>query len=907
MPVLFASSEARQASERGTSMKTLRALLIRFGGLFDRSQGDHELDAELESHLQMHIEDNLRAGATPEEARRQALIKLGGVEPTKERYRDRRGFPFVENTLQDVRYGLRVLRNNPGVTVVAIVTLALAIGVNSTIFGVVNAILLRKPPVRDPARVALVSSVDPASTFAADRSAVSALDYLDWRAQSTAFSDMAAADFDDFTISGQTSPQRVAGARVSPDFFHVLGVAPALGRTVLPGEDQAGHDQVVVLSDELWKGRFGGDPEIIGKTLKLNGNRYSIVGVMPGTFRLWDFEAQVWIPLVPLRDNLFGSKRDARFLRVFARLKPGIDERQATAEMQTIARRIAQSHKDTNEGWGASVMSLQRYRIADDNSTTACAFLMAATGFVLLIGCANLASILLARNSARQREFSIRATLGAGRLRLARQLLTECVLLSLGGGVLGVSFAFAGVRALRSQFNWNEGAVAMGKEISVDLPVLMFALAISLLAAILFGLAPALQISGRDRSICLKEGGRGTTTGRTHHLLQRLLVVAQLALSLFLLVGAGLFVEGFLEEIRTSAGFNSHNLLTASVSLRGLEYLQPERQKQFFENVLQQVSRLPEVQSAAVASDLPYNFPGDVRFTLEGHPAAKPEERPNCGYFVVSLGFFATTQIPLLQGREFQPSDNGSAPPVVIINDAFAKRFFGGGNPIGGRVHIEGRPQNQWSEIVGVAGDVREFLGQTRPRPELFEPFLANPSALMRLVVRTRTDPASFSDSLRHSVWAVDADQAVVELRTMDRVISDSGTGDNLMSELMGGFAFLALVMAAIGIFGVLSYLVGRRTQEMGIRMALGAEPNKVLRLVLRYGMTLVGAGAGIGFLISLALPKLIAATFDNFPFHSAWVLAFAPIVVIVVGFAACYVPARRAMRVDPMVALRHE
>jgi predicted permease len=888
-------------------MNTLRAWLKRFVALFGKARRDRDLDAEIESHLQMHVEDNLRAGMAPQEARRQALIKLGGVEQTKESYRERRGVPFLETTLQDVRFGLRVLRKNPGVTLVAIVTLALGIGMNSTIFSVVSAILLRKPPVHDPGRVVMVSSVDPASTFAADRSAVSALDYLDWHAQSTAFSDMAAADFDDFTISGETTPQRVAGARVSPDFFRVLGVGPALGRTILQGEDEAGHDQVVILSDQLWKGRFGGAPEVVGRTVKINGNRYTVVGVMPGTFHLWNFEAQVWTPLAFSPENLRPSARSQRSLRVFARLRPGVDERHATAEMQTIAQRIAQSHRDTNEGWGASVMSLQRYTIADANATAASAFLMAAAVFVLLIGCANLASLLLARNSARQREFSIRATLGAGRSRLARQLLTECVLLSLAGGTLGVLLAFAGVRALRSQFNWNEYAVAMGKEVSVDVPVLIFTVTISLMAAILFGLVPALQISRRDASTSLKEGGRGTSGGRERHRLQRLLVVAQLALSLFLLVGAGLFVEGFLEEFRASTGLNPHNVLTASVSLRGLEYFQPQRQKQFFENVLHQLGSLPEVQSAAAASDLPYNFPGDVRFTIQGHPPVKPEERPNCGYFVVSPKFFAVTQIPLLQGREFAPSDNGSAPPVVIINDAFSKQFFADVNPIGAHVHVEGRPQNQWSEIVGVVGDVREFLGQAKPRPELFEPFLANPSGLMRLVVRTRTDPASLSDALRHAVWAADPDQAVTEIRTMDRVISDSSTGDDLMSGLMAGFALLALVMAAIGIFGVLSYLVGQRTQEMGIRLALGAEPNQVLRLVLRNGMTLVGAGAGIGFLISLALPKLIAAGFENFRFHSVWVLALAPIIVIVVGFGACYAPARRAMRVDPMVALRYE
>ena len=876
--------------------------------LFLRRRLYDDLDKEIALHLEERIEELVASGMSLKEAISAARREFGSVELVKENARETWGWRWLEDLLGDLRFGVRMLRRNPGFAAIVVLTLALGIGANTTIFSVVSAFLLRKPPVRDPDRVMIVSSVDPAKdTYAPDRAPVSPLDYLDWRAQSAAFENMGAANLDDFTISGGGAPQRAAGARVSAEFFHVLGVNPLLGRVILPEENRSGNDRVVVLSEELWKERFGNDRQVLGQSIKINGNRYKIVGIMPSTFQLWDFHAQLWIPLAFSPDDLLPSARSRRFLRVFARLKPGIDERHATAEMQTVTQRIAETHKDTNQGWGASVASLQLYGIADSGAKTATLFLSAAVGFVLLIACTNLASLMLARTSAREREFSVRSTLGAGRFRLVRQLLTECLLLSMAGAGLGILGAFWGVRALRSQFSWNEDALAMGRELSVDSHVLVFTLVVSVCAGIFFGLAPAIQIARREPGGALKEVSRGTTAGRERHRFQRMLVAGQLALSLFLLVGAAIFVDNFLEEIRASAGFNSHNLLTASVSLRGLEYLQPQRQRQFFEDVLKRLQGLPGVQSAALTTDLPFNFPGSARFTIEGHPVAKPEEQPFSGYFAVSPGYFATTQIPLLRGREFASSDTADAPPVVIVNEEFAKHFLGTEDPLGRHIHLVWHKQDQWSEIVGVVGNVREFLSQPAPRPELFVPYTANPSGLTRLLVRTRTKPESFSDSLRAAVWAVDPDQAVIEMRTMERVIADSATGDDLMADLMSGFALLALVVAGVGLFGLLSYLVGQRKKEMGIRLALGAQPGQVLRLVIRNGMALVGAGVGVGFLASLALPKLVAAAFDGMRFNSAWILISAPVTVILVGVAACYVPAKRATRVDPMVALRYE
>jgi predicted permease len=882
---------------------------LRLRSLFRWAQADQELDDELHDHLERKTEEYVANGMAREEARRQARLDLGGIEQTKEKCRDARKVSWIHDLVQDLNYGLRILRKSPGFTAVAVVTLALGIGANTTVFSTLNAFLLREPPVRRPDRVAVISSVNPANVWAADRTAVSALDYSDWHVQSTSFTGMAAADFDHFTVSGGGSaPQWVPGARVSASFFDVLGVYPSVGRPIQPDENQAGRDQVVILSDRLWQERFGGDPSVVGQFMQVNGNRCTVIGVMPREFQLPQFQAEFWLPLVPLRDNLFGSGRDARYLYVFARLKAGLTERQANAEMQAIAERLAQAHPDTNRGWGAKVRTLHQFAVADSGSEVASIFISVAVGFVLLIACTNLTSLLLARNAARRQEFSVRSALGAGRLRLARQLLTECLLLSSAGGGLGILLAFWGVGFLRSETNWSEQVMTLARRMTVDSHALFFTLALSVTAALLSGLVPTIQGVQEHAGEGLKDRGH-SSAGPGRNRLQRLLVIGQLALSLFLLVGAGLFVDLFVEEVHASVGFNSHNLLAATVPLRGLQYFSPRSQKQFFERARQRLATLPGVQSVALATALPFSFPNYVQFTIEGHPVAQPAEEPGSGYFAISPAYFETTQIPLLRGREFASSDTLSSAPVAVVNQAFANRFFPGQNPVGQHIRLDGRKQS--SEIVGVVGNIREYLGQTQLRTELFVPFEQEPSGTMSFIVRTRTDnPASISDSLPRVVWAVDADQAIADIRTMERVIADSAQGDNLMAGLMASFALLALFMAAIGVFGLLSYVVGQRRHEMGIRLALGSEPRQILRLVLRRGMTLVVIGTAAGFLAALALPKLVAASFSTADFgavHSTFVLAAGPIILLLVGLGACYVPARRAVRVDPMVALRYE
>ncbi len=889
-------------------MRRMRAWLLRLCEFFCKERHEQDLAAEMESHLQMHIEDNPRAGMSAAEARREALMKLGGVEQTKEIYRDRRGLPLLETLFQDLRFAARMLLKNPGFTAVAVLTMALGIAVNTTIFSFVSGILLRTPPLPDPSRAMVVSSKNPGSVWGADRFPVSALDFQDWRAQSTAFSAMAAASFDDMTLSGGQMPERISGARVTADFFPVMGVSSAIGRTFLPEEFESGRDNVAVLSEAIYKERFGSDFQAFGRTIKLNGIPYTIVGVMPGTFSAWEFDAQVWIPLGFRPDEVRALARSDRHLRVFARLKPGVAPVQAGAEIETVARRLAQAHPDTNKGWGASVMSVQQYAVADANVTTAVVFLMGAVGFVLLIACANIANLLLARNSARLREFSIRTVLGAGRFRLARQLLTECLLLSLAGGGLGLLLASAGIRLVRAQINWNSFAISLAQQISIDRRVVVFTLGISILAALVFGLAPAWQISRTAPRVGLQDSFRGTTSGRDRRRLQQVLVIGELALALILLVGAGLFVKSFLEELQVKPGLDPDRVLTATIPLGDLQYMEAGHQRDFYARVLGELEHSPQVESAAVSTGLPFTFPDSIQFVTEGHPVSKPDERPAAGYYSVSSAYFATLRIPLLEGRGFTATDNLDAPPVAIVDEAFGRRYFPSVSPVGQRLLLRGNGRAaKWSEIVGVVENVVEYSGQQNPRPHIFESFLAHPGPAMSVVVRTRAAQGNFADSLRRAVWAIDPGQAVTNLRTMARVIADSGQGDNVMAELMGTFAILALVMAAIGIYGVLSYLVGQRTHEIGIRLALGARPEEILRMVVRKAMSLAGLGVVIGFVVSLALPKLFAASFTGFHVQSAWIVGTTPFIVAAAALFSCYVPARRSTKVEPMVALRQE
>jgi len=915
-------------------MARLSELRRRLKFLTRREEFHRELDEEMRTHLELKTQTNLQLGLMPDEARYAAQREFGNTLSLREQGSDFWGYRWIEQFVGDLRFGLRMLVKNRGFAAVAVLTLALGIGVNSVIFSVISTMLLRKPPVHDPDRLMMLFSRNVGAVGAGDeasRSPVSPPDFLDWRAQTTAFASVAAgSSFEGdesrthVTVSGGAQPERVPGGAVSANYFDVLGVSPLLGRAFQPGEDQAGHNRVMLLRADLWKRSFEADPRVLGRTVKVNGEAYTVIGVMPDTFRrLWMFPEQLWIPLAFTPAQLSPAGRADRSLSVFGRMKPGVSAVQARSELQTIARRIALSHPETNKDWGsANILTLQEYAIQESNAGPALAFLMAAVGFVLLIACANLANLLLARNANRQREFAIRAAIGAGRLRLIRQLLSECLLLALLGGGLGLLFAAWGLHLLRGLFNWNEWSILIAEQLSIDQNVLLFTLAVSAATAVIFGLAPAFRISRRDPNSTLKEGSRSASPGREHHRLQNVLVAGQLALSLILLVGAGLFVNSFVEEMRSKPGMNPHNVLTASISLTGADYKKPERQVTFFKGVLDRLAESPEVESAAATSDLPFTFPARARFLIEGQPApptdSKDWRESWAGYFAVSAGYFGATQISLQQGREFTPEDNADSAPVAIVNQAFARKFFPNQKAIGQYISLtldggsagpaSGATPPVWREVVGVAGDVNEYVGQTSWRPHVFVPFRQAPDRSMNLLVRLRTNPVAFASTLRQAVWSVDKDQPLSNLRTMDRVLMDSGQGDDVMADLMGAFALIALVIAAVGIYGLIAYLVGRRTHELGVRMALGAQRREVLLLVLRSSAPMILAGVGIGSLISIAMPRLVSASFQGWvSVHSGWIVAGTPLIVLLTALVSCYFPARRASRVEPTMALRCE
>ena len=885
-------------SNMSNFLRRLRSAAPRLAGLFQKSRRDRDLSEEIASHLEMHIDDNLRSGMSPVEARRDALIKLGGVEQAKEIYRDRRGVPMIETTLQDLRYGLRTLRHSPGFTFVAVTTLALGIAVNTTIFSVVNAILLRKPPISDPDRVMVVSSSDklkPGSHFD-----VTVPDYIAWREQSQAFDAMAAALFRDFTLTGGTEPRRAGGLSVTADYFRVLNVSAALGRTFLSDEDQSGHEHVILLSNRLWQAQFNSDPAIVGKTAQVNGERYTVIGVMPAKFRLSLFDAELWTPLVFTGKQLAAQAESV--LSVAARLKPGAPPQQAQAEMTAIAQRLEERYA-ANKNRSALVLPLQEFMIVDANVRPALLLLMGSVVFVLLIACTNVANLLLARNAVRQRELVIRAAVGAGRTRLVRQLLVESLLIGAIGGTFGMLLAVAGTELLRSQLNWNDYVRIMASEITLDRPVLVFCLLLSLGAAIVFGLLPALQASKLDLNRVLNEGARGGSGGINRRRLRSTLVVGEIALSIILLAGAGIMIQNAWASAQQSLGFEGRNLLTAELRLAGARYEQPPQQAAFFRNVLTAARSLPGVERASVTSALPATgSASSVGFQIEGRPDL-PKDSSAFGY-VVGPDYFQTMRIPIFRGRGFAMSDDNNSPGIVVVNQTFVQRFFGSQDPIGRRIVIDSLERRQ---IVGVVGAVRNYYGEVSFRPQIYESFLQKPQAGMALVLETKSDPLALTSELRQAIWSVDRDQPIAAIESMRRVLADNATGDSFMGWLMGCFAALALLLAGVGIFGVIAYNVAQRTREMGIRMALGAGKGEVLRLVVGQSAWLAGLGIALGMLGAFPLPGLMAGMFNGLLVSAGPVLTIVPLVVAAVSLAASYIPAQRATRVEPMTALRSE
>lgn len=801
----------------------------------------------------------------------------------------------METLLQDLRYGVRTLIKNRGFTAIAVLALALGIGANTAIFSVVNAVLLRPLPYRDPDRIMTV--------LYERRIPVAPADFLDWKEQNHVFENIAAAQYWQPNLTGRDRPEHLWALHLTADMFDLLGVKPTLGRTFLPGEDQPGKQHVAVLSHRLWQRRFGGDPAIVGQAITLDGESYTVIGVMPPDFRFapfWATRAELWAPL-----NLAPRANDRRgaSLRVFAKLKPGITREQAQAEMTAINQRIEQQYPDTKKSLGLSVDPL--HEVVVGNVRPALFILLGAVAFVLLIACANVANLLMARATARQKEIAIRTALGATRSRVIRQLLTESMLLSLTGGLLGLLLALWGVRALVA---FSPDNLPRVEAIGLDSSVLRFTLLISLLTGLAFGIAPALQSSRLDLNESLKEGGRSSTEGARRNRIRRLLVVAEVALAIVLLIGGGLMIRSFERIQAIDPGFDSRNVLTFVVSLAGSQHSTPQQRLAFFDQLLKRIETLPSVKSASAINHLP--LAGDIwriGFTIDGRPAPPPEEKRGAVYRIVRPGYFQTLGTAIIRGRDFTEHDRKEAPGVAVINESFARHYWPGEDPIGKRITVADGDSNS-REIVGIVKDLKQSDWTAEPVEEMYLPHLqsADPK-YMTLVVKSSSDPAQLIAAAQSEVWAIDKDLPVSQIMSMEQVISDSIAPQRFNMLLLGIFAGLAMTLAAIGIYGVMSYSVTQRLHEIGIRMALGASRRDVLWMIVKQGMTLTGIGVSMGLAGALLLTRLMSSLLYGVSATDPLTFFVIPLVLAAVALGACFVPARRATRVDPIIALRYE
>ncbi|HEV3471346.1 MAG TPA: ABC transporter permease [Pyrinomonadaceae bacterium] len=874
-----------------------------------------EIVEELSQHLEDLYEQTLRGGATEDEAGRAVLQELDEShllaqelrrverparrEPVAPGARRRRNM-FVD-VWQDLRYGVRTLLKNPGFTAVAVVALALGIGANTAIFSVVNAVLLRPLPYRDPDRLVMVWEDNTKGGY--PRNTPAAANFLDWREQSRVFEGMAAIANQSFALTGAGEPERIDGRRVSASLFPLLGVEPLLGRVFLPEEDQPGAGRAVILSHGLWQRRFGSDPNITGKALTLNGESHTVVGVMPAHFRFPAREDELWVPIAFTNEQ--AANRGTHYLQVVARLRPGVTVEQAQAEMSAIAARLQEQYPSQNTGVGAAVVPLHEQLVGDIRP--ALLILLGAVGFVLLVACANVANLLLARAAARHKEIAVRVALGASRMRLIRQFLTESLLLAAVGGLAGLLLSLWGVNLLRA---FIPESISQVGAVSIDAKVLGFTLLVSLLTGLIFGLAPATQASNFNLNETLKEGGRDSSAGSRGNRIRAVLVVAEVAVSLVLLIGAGLLINSFLRLRSVDPGFRADNLLTMRIVLPELKYPDQARRAAFYAEALRRIEALPGVESAAVTNWIPLVRQGDSNsFTVEGQPDPGPGRSPSVATRVVSPRYFDTMGIQLLRGRQFGEQDRADSPPVVIVSEAMARRSWPGADPVGKRMKMGGYNSDApWMEVVGVVKDVRQFELTAEPRPQIYlhyeQPAFFRPS---NLVVRTGADPLGLAATVRKTVWEIDKDQPVSNISTMEDVLSESISRQRFSMLLLGIFAGVALVLAAVGIYGVMSYSVAQRTHEIGIRMALGAQAADVLKLTVGQGLRLVLVGVAIGLAAAFALTRLMESLLYGVSATDPATLVTISLVLITVALLASYVPARRATKVDPLTALRYE
>jgi predicted permease len=914
-------------------MYWLRLLRARLRGLLRRRSVEREMEEEMRFHLRMRAEENVRRGMAPEEAERAALRSFGQWPRIKEACRDVKGAGGVEKLLQDMRFGARTLGKNPGFTLVVTLTLALGIGANTAIFSFVNAVLLRTPPVAEPERLVYVFGGTKASPYGVS----SYPDYVDYRDRNDVFSDLIAYSPITLSLNSDEQVDTVTGLIVTGNYFDALGVRPPVGRAFLPEEDATpGAHPVAVIGHGLWQGRFGADPGVVGRKLLLNGQQFTVVGVAPADFNGADAgrTSDIYVPMAmqalvrPPRGGYSGemnpdllARRGARWLDIVGRLKPGVTEEQARAAMSTLAAQIAQTYQETNEEQTATVSPLVKGDPERRGTMLSVAgLLLAVVGLVLLIACANVANLLLARATSRRKEISIRLALGASRGRLVRQLLTESLLLSLLGGAGGLLLGVWLVKTMRT-YSPPANFFPVAFDFSLDGNVLAFTLLLSVLTGLLFGIAPALQASKPDLVVALKDETALVPGGRAarRFTLRDLLVIAQVALSLVLLISAGLFMRSLRKAQGIDPGFDPRQVLTMPLNINLLRYTKTQGQD-FYRQVLERVTALPGVQSATLTRTPPLSGSSRVStVTIAGRegPGARSNSETSGGAgesvpsndtlaSSVALDYFKTLNVPLLRGRDFNAQDREGAPGVVIVNETFARRYFPGQDPIGQRVSLGGA-QGPWLEVVGLARDGKYVTLGEVPAPFLYQPLAQRHESGMVLLLRAGGDPSQLVPAIRREVHSIEPNLPLTNARLMEELLSTSLYPARMGAILIGVFGLLALLLASVGLYGVMSYSVSRRTREIGIRMALGARGGDVLRLVLRQSMTLMAVGVGLGLAAAFAATRLLAGfLYGVSPTDPAAFVGIAALLSIV-SLAASLVPARRAATVDPLVAFRYE
>ena len=883
-------------------MKWFNILRDRIRALRQREDVINDIDREMRLHLEMQVDANIKSGMSQREAREKAMRSFGNLNRAVDAAYDVKGGGIFETLAQDIRYGVRMLAKHKAFTSVAVITLALGIGANTAIFSVVNELLLRPLPYRDADRVATLWEVTPEGRH---QNTTSRTNFRAWREQNTSFQQMSAFTDQRMNLTGNGDPEELSVQLATPELFKVLGVEPLLGRTFLPNDDT-----VTVLSYGLWQRRFGGQSSVIGQPITLNDETFTIIGVMPPNFQFHIKQrsgtgrpAELW-SILPMPVGGTGNQR-GRFLGAVARLKDGVSVDQAAAELRTIEARLSDEAPQYNKNYSAEVIPLREQFFG--NVRRPLWLMLGAVAFVLLIACANVANLLLSLATSREKEIAVRAALGARRFRIVRQLLTESLLLALLGSVMGLGFAWLGIKALVAI---SPGDLASLQTVGLNFTVLGWTLGVSLLTGIIFGLAPALHVSRLNLNDSLKDGGKsesGQASGSRR--LRNALVVSEIALAVVLLASAGLLIRSFMRLQQVDRGFATDNILTMVVRLPEARYREDPQLVQFFSQALDRVRQLPTVRSAGIVNFLPLygGLGSNTGFKILGQPEPPPGQEPSTDVRVADSGYFGSLGIPLLRGRNFSDSEQREAKHVILINEALARKHFPNQDPIGQRLDVAMFESPTPAEIIGIVGNVRydSLIDEAPPAVYFPHPDLAYP--FMTLVVRTDGDPTAIAPAIQREIRALDANQPVSDVRTMNQVMSEWVARSRFNTLLLGLFAGLATLLSAVGIFGVMNYSVALRTRELGLRLAVGAQPRQVLLLVLKQGLLLTIVGVVLGLAAAFALTRLLSGLLFGVGAVDITTFTTISVLLVLVSLLACYLPARRAMRIDPLKALRYE